>query len=71
VTRTLLADEEGLYDPRAYNDRLLLGLKGTMSEAEIHIMKQRLSKRCTVKPSAVSFVSACRPDTSGMKRAGW
>jgi len=42
VTRTLLADEEGLYDPRAYNDRLLLGLKGTMSEAEIHIMKQRL-----------------------------
>src|SRR5437667_11382099 len=42
VTRTLLADEEGLYDPEAYNDRLLLGLKGTMSEAEIHIMKQRL-----------------------------
>ena len=42
VTGTLLADEEALYDPRAYNDRLLLGLKGTMSEAEIHIMKQRL-----------------------------
>lgn len=42
VTRTLLADAEGLYDPRAYNDRLLLGLKGTMSEAELHIMNQRL-----------------------------
>lgn len=42
MTQTLLADEEGIYDPRAYNDRLLLGLKGTMSEAEIHIMKQRL-----------------------------
>lgn len=42
VTRTLLADDEGLYDPSAYNDRLLLGLKGTMSEAELHLIKQRL-----------------------------
>jgi DNA invertase Pin-like site-specific DNA recombinase len=33
ITHTLIADAEGLYDPRAYNDRLLLGLKGTMSEA--------------------------------------
>src|SRR5947208_4013012 len=37
VTRTLLADEEGLYDPRAYNDRLLLGLKGTMSEDGLQV----------------------------------
>lgn len=42
VRRTLIADVEGLYDPRAYNDRLLLGMKGTMSEAELHIMKQRM-----------------------------
>lgn len=42
ISATLIADEEGLYDPGAYNDRLLLGLKGTMSEAELHMIKQRL-----------------------------
>lgn len=39
---TLIYDLDGLYDPSAYNDRLLLGLKGTMSEAELHILKQRM-----------------------------
>ena len=39
---TLIADADGLYDPMTYNDRLLLGLKGTMSEAELHILKQRM-----------------------------
>lgn len=39
---TLIADLDGLYDPALYNDRLLLGLKGTMSEAELHILRQRL-----------------------------
>src|ERR687884_1625029 len=39
---TLIADTEGIYDPGAYNDRLLLGLKGTMSEAELHILKSRM-----------------------------
>jgi DNA invertase Pin-like site-specific DNA recombinase len=39
---TLIADLDGLYDPAVYNDRLLLGLKGTMSEAELHTIKQRL-----------------------------
>ena len=42
IYRTLLADADGLYDPSHYNDRLLLGLKGTMSEAELHILKSRL-----------------------------
>ena len=42
VTHTLIADGEALYDPRVYNDRLLLGLKGTMSEAESFMMNQRL-----------------------------
>lgn len=37
----LLADHEGLYDPQQYNDRLLLGLKGTISEAELHLLRQR------------------------------
>jgi DNA invertase Pin-like site-specific DNA recombinase len=39
---TLIADLDGIYDPSQYNDRLLLGLKGTMSEAEIHLLRQRL-----------------------------
>jgi DNA invertase Pin-like site-specific DNA recombinase len=39
---TLIADCDGVYDPRLYNDRLLLGLKGTMSEAELHMLRQRL-----------------------------
>lgn len=40
--RTLIGDLDGLYDPSQYNDRLLLGLKGTMSEAELHVLKTRL-----------------------------
>ncbi len=44
ITHTLIGDGEGLYDPRAYNDRLLLGLKGTMSEAELFVMNQRLAE---------------------------
>ena len=42
VTKTLILDEDGLYDPCSFNDRLLLGLKGTMSEAELHILGTRL-----------------------------
>ena len=38
----LLADADGVYDPVEFNDRLLLGLKGTMSEAELHLLKQRM-----------------------------
>ncbi len=39
---TLILDEDGVYDPAHFNDRLLLGLKGTMSEAELHVLKARL-----------------------------
>jgi DNA invertase Pin-like site-specific DNA recombinase len=42
LTRTLILDEDGLYDPPEFNDRLLLGLKGTMSEAELHFIRARL-----------------------------
>jgi DNA invertase Pin-like site-specific DNA recombinase len=42
ITETLILDEEGLYDPQHFNDRLLLGLKGTMSEAELHMIRARL-----------------------------
>ncbi|MBO0780396.1 MAG: recombinase family protein [Ktedonobacteraceae bacterium] len=42
LTQTLILDEEGLYDPSTFNDRLLLGLKGAMSEAELFVMRARL-----------------------------
>ena len=42
LSKTLILDEDGLYDPGHFNDRLLLGLKGTMSEAELHVLKARL-----------------------------
>ncbi len=42
VTDTLIGDEDGLYHPGLYNDRLLLGLKGTMAEAELHVIRARL-----------------------------
>src|SRR5262245_25584748 len=41
----LLADADGVYDPAEFNDRLLLGLKGTMSEAELHVLKTRSEER--------------------------
>lgn len=40
---TLIADNDGVYNPADYNDRLLLGLKGTISEAELHVMRGRLN----------------------------
>jgi DNA invertase Pin-like site-specific DNA recombinase len=39
---TLILDEDGIYDPAHFNDRLLLGLKGAMSEAELHLLRARL-----------------------------
>jgi DNA invertase Pin-like site-specific DNA recombinase len=42
ISHTLVVDEEGVYDPNQYNDRLLLGFKGTMSEAELHWLRSRL-----------------------------
>jgi DNA invertase Pin-like site-specific DNA recombinase len=42
LTQTLILDEDGLYEPGHFNDRLLLGLKGTMSEAELHLIRARM-----------------------------
>ncbi len=42
LSGTLICDEDGLYEPAAINDRLLLGLKGTISEAELHLIRARL-----------------------------
>jgi DNA invertase Pin-like site-specific DNA recombinase len=64
LTDSLILDDDGVYDPSNFNDRLLLGLKGTMSEAEIHFMRARLrggilnkaqrGELCTILP--VGFV---------------
>src|SRR5271167_396237 len=43
LTDTLIGDADGIYHPAMFNDRLLLGLKGTMSEAELHILRARLN----------------------------
>jgi len=51
ITDTLIIDADGVYDLRQFNDRLLVGLKGTMSEAELHVLAGRLqeSKRAAAR----------------------
>src|SRR3984893_11579770 len=68
LTRTLILDEEGLYDPATFNDRLLLGLKGTMSEAELFVLRARLqagilnkARRGALK--LVLPIGLCSPET--------
>jgi DNA invertase Pin-like site-specific DNA recombinase len=53
LTQTLILDEEGLYDPSTFNDRLLLGLKGAMSEAELFVMRARLQGASSTRPGVV------------------
>jgi len=49
IYETLLADTDGIYDPSDHNDRLLLGVKGTISEAELHVLKNRRLKLQSVE----------------------
>lgn len=57
LTDTLIVDADGIYDLQSFNDRLLLGLKGTMSEAELHILAGRLqeSKRAAARRGELRF----------------
>jgi DNA invertase Pin-like site-specific DNA recombinase len=57
LTETLIIDADGIYDLQNFNDRLLLGLKGTMSEAELHILAGRLqeSKRAAARRGELRF----------------
>lgn len=57
LTDTLLMDADGIYDLQDFNDRLLLGLKGTMSEAELHILSGRLreSQRAAARRGDLRF----------------
>ena len=54
-----LLDEDGVYDPTNFNDRLLLGLKGTMSEAELHVLRSRLRGGVMNKARRAQDASAC------------
>ena len=62
LANTLILDEDGVYDPTNFNDRLLLGLKGTMSEAELHVSRPgyaaESSTRCGAASIDVSFPRA-------------
>jgi len=49
LTDTLIADGDGVYHPALFNDRLVLGLKGTMSEAELHLLRSRLNEGLRAK----------------------
>ena len=53
----LLADADGVYDPNWYNDRLLLGLKGMLTEVELHLIKQRMASAGWPRPAAGSWRS--------------
>lgn len=55
---SLLADQDGVYDPSDPNDRMLLGLKGTMSEVELHTMRNRLDRGRINKAQRGEFFSA-------------
>lgn len=57
LTDTLIVDSDGIYDLRSFNDRLLVGLKGTMSEAELHILAGRLqgAKRAAAERGELRF----------------
>ena len=49
LTDTLIADADGVYHPASYNDRLVLGLKGTLSEAELHLLRARMTEGLRAK----------------------
>jgi Site-specific recombinases, DNA invertase Pin homologs len=65
----LVIDPDGAYDPRLVNDRLLLGLKGTMSEYELSLMRQRGLAPGMPRRGAESISSCCRPASAGAKQA--
>ena len=68
---TLIADVDGVYDPANYNDRLLLGLKGTMSEAELHILRLGCWRAATPRPDGETSASRCRWATCAVLQAKW
>jgi DNA invertase Pin-like site-specific DNA recombinase len=70
LTGTLIADSDGIYSPQDFNDRLLLGLKGTMSEAELHLIRSRWTAGCATRPLAASSSRTCPSGWSVTRTAG-
>ena len=66
VTDTVIGDADGIYHPGSFNDRLLLGLKGTMSEAELHVLRARLNGGIRNKAAARGAAQG----TAGRVRVG-
>jgi DNA invertase Pin-like site-specific DNA recombinase len=76
LAATLILDEDGVYDPASFNDRLLLGLKGTMSEAELHILRARMrggqlnrARRGELEISSGGLIYRPRPRRRGTRGA--
>src|SRR4051812_40266878 len=71
ITDTLIGDNDGIYHPALFNDRLLLGLKGTMSEAELHILRARLNGGIRkTRRRAENSAAGCRSDWFGAAPRG-
>jgi DNA invertase Pin-like site-specific DNA recombinase len=68
LTETLILDEDGLDDPTQFNDRLLLGLKGAMSEAELHLLRARLRGGLLNKARRGELGARCRSAWSMIPR---
>ena len=73
MTDTLIADADGVYDLRDFNDQLLLGFKGTMSAVELHILAQRMQEARKPRHAAESSACRCRSawPTTSMARSSW
>ena len=68
LTDTLIGDADGIYHPALFNDRLVLGLKGTMSEAELHILRARLLGGIRNKAARGELRRVCPSASSGARR---
>ena len=68
MTNTLLADGDGVYHPGLFNDRMLLGLKGTMSEAELHVLRARLDGGIRNKAQRGNCDAPCPSGWCGARR---
>jgi hypothetical protein len=76
ITRTLVIDEDGCYDPSEFNDSLVLGMKGTFAQAELHIIRARLhggklnkARKGELKfPLPVGYVMATRLRSTPIKK---
>ena len=71
LTQTLILDEDGIYDPGQFNDRLLLGLKGAMSEAELHILKGVCKAGSRTRHAGANWKCPCRSGLFITRMAQW